>query len=72
MRSKGKIAKWNDDKGFGQNPLLSGFAFSLPVDGTYALGATFCCDYDFDGVDPGQGEPYDEGRYVIDVYEIIP
>jgi hypothetical protein len=61
-----------DDKGFGQNPLLSGFALPLPFDGTYALGVTFCCDYDFDGIDPGQGAPFDEGRYVIDVFEILP
>ena len=28
---------------------------------------TFCCDYDFDGVDLGQGAPLDEGRYVLDL-----
>ena len=31
------------------------------------MAVTFCCDYDFDGVDPGQGAPFDEGRYVLDV-----
>ncbi len=62
----------NDDKGFGPNPLLSGFLFDVPIDGTYALGVTFCCDFDFDGVAPGQGAPLDEGRYVLDVFEILP
>ena len=55
-----------------RNPLLSGFLFDIPVTGTYALGVTFCCDYDFDGIDPGQGAPYDEGRYVMDVFEFLP
>jgi hypothetical protein len=63
---------FNDDKGFGQNPLLSGFSLVLPFDGTYAVATTFCCDYDFDGVDAGQGGAFDGGRYVIDIYEIPP
>ena len=58
---------FNDDVGTGSNPLLSGFLFEVPVSGTYAIGVTFCCDYDFDGVDPGQGPPFDGGRYVLDL-----
>lgn len=61
---------FNDDKGFGSNPLLSGFLFEVPISGTFAIGVTFCCDYDFDGVDPGQGDPLDGGRYVLDLQVI--
>ncbi len=53
----------NDDS----NGLLSRVEGLLPVTGTYAIGVTFCCDFDFDGVDPGQGAPLDGGRYVLDV-----
>ncbi len=58
---------FNDDLGFGSNPLLSGFFFPVPISGTWAVAVTFCCDYDFDGVDPGQGGPLDGGRYVLDL-----
>ena len=58
---------FQDDIGTGTNPLLSGFLFESPISGTFAIGVTFCCDYDFDGVDPGQGAPFDEGRYVLDI-----
>jgi hypothetical protein len=47
--------------------LLSRIEGGLPYSGTYYLAVTFCCDYDFDGVDPGQGTPFDEGRYVLDL-----
>jgi hypothetical protein len=57
----------NDDAGTGTNPLLSRIEGTLPGTGTYYLAVTFCCDFDFDGVDPGQGGAFDEGRYVIDV-----
>ncbi len=56
-----------DDIGEGTNPLLSAFQFTSPISGTFAIGVTFCCDYDFDGVDPGQGAPLDGGRYVLDI-----
>ncbi len=49
------------------NGLLSRIEGGLPVTGTYAIAVTFCCDYDFDGVDPGQGLPLDQGRYILDV-----
>ncbi len=55
---------FNDDSG---GTLLSRIESALPVDGTYALAVTFCCDYDFDGVDPGQGAPFDGGRYVLEL-----
>lgn len=58
---------FNDDLGFGSNPLLSGFFFPVPISGTWVVAVTFCCDYDFDGVDPGQGAPFDGGRYVLDL-----
>lgn len=53
----------NDDS----NGLLSHIEGSLPISGTYALAVTFYGDLDFDGVDPGQGLPFDQGRYVLDV-----
>ncbi len=56
----------NDDS----NGLLSRIIYEVPTHGTYALAVTFCCDYDFDGVDPGQGEPFDGGRYVLDVFVV--
>jgi len=58
---------FQDDIGTGSNPLLSGFTFPIPLSGTWAVAVTFCCDYDFDGVDPGQGAPLDGGRYVLDL-----
>lgn len=63
----GSLIAANDDKGTGTNPLLSRIEGALPSTGTYYLAVTFCCDYDFDGVDPGQGAPFDEGRYVLDL-----
>lgn len=54
----------------GGNNLLSRIQFPIPVDGTYALAVTFCCDFDFDGVDPGQGAPFDQGRYVLDAFVV--
>lgn len=56
----------NDDS----NGLLSRIVYEVPTHGTYALAVTFCCDYDFDGIDPGQGEPFDGGRYVLDVFVV--
>jgi len=56
----------NDDA----NGLLSALTYQVPVTGTYALGVTFCCDFDFDGVDVGQGAPLDGGRYVLDIFSI--
>ncbi len=53
----------NDDT----NGLLSRIEGGLPFDGTYALAISFFGDLDFDGVDPGQGMPFDGGRYVLDV-----
>lgn len=54
----------NDDA----SGLLSALQTELPLDGRYAIAVTFCCDYDFDGVDPGQGAPLDGGRYVLDAF----
>lgn len=56
----------NDDIDPGVN-LLSGFLFEVPLSGTFAIGVTFCCDFDFDGVDAGQGAPFDGGRYILDL-----
>ena len=53
----------NDDS----NGLLSRIEGTAPVSGTYALAVSFYADFDFDGVDPGQGPPFDGGRYVLDV-----
>lgn len=63
----GNLLAFNDDAFSGSNPLLSRIEGIIPADGTYFVAVTFCCDYDFDGVDPGQGLPFDEGRYVLDV-----
>lgn len=63
----GVLIAASDDKGTGSNPLLSRIEGVIPADGTYYLAVTFCCDYDFDGVDPGQGDPLDGGRYVLDL-----
>ena len=57
------IAVDNDSNG-----LLSRLEVLLPLNGTYVLAVTFCCDDDYDGVDPGQGEPFDHGRYVLDAF----
>ena len=67
----GVLIAGNDDSG---GTLLSSLTFTLPADGDYAIAVTFCCDFDFDGVDPGQGLPFDRGRYVlsIDVVDGIP
>ena len=54
----------DDDTGVN---LLSRAEVSIPADGTYYVAVSFCCDYDLDGVDPGQGLPFDGGRYVLDV-----
>lgn len=54
----------DDDAGTG---LLSRSVVTLPANGTYYVAVSFCCDYDLDGVDPGQGGPLDVGRYVLDV-----
>lgn len=62
--SAGTLIAFDDDGGLG---LLSRIEGGLPFTGTYYLAVTFCCDYDFDGVDPGQGPPFDEGRYVLDL-----
>jgi hypothetical protein len=64
FNSAGVLIAANDDGGTG---LLSRIEGTLPADDTYTLAVTFCCDYDFDGVDPGQGAPFDEGRYVLEV-----
>ena len=60
------IVAANDDS----NGLLSKITYQIQDSGTYALAVTFCCDYDFDGVDPGQGAPFDQGRYVLDVFVV--
>jgi hypothetical protein len=62
--SAGNLIAGDDDGGVG---LLSKIEGGLPYTGTYYLAVTFCCDYDFDGVDPGQGPPFDEGRYVLEL-----
>ncbi len=54
----------DDDAGAG---LLSRAQVVVPAAGTYFVAVSFCCDYDFDGVDPGQGLPFDGGRYVLDL-----
>ena len=56
---------FDDDAGHG---LLSKTLTPIPADGTYFLAVSFCCDYDLDGIDPGQGLPLDEGRYVLDAF----
>ena len=61
--STGTLIAFNDDA----NGLLSAFNAPIPATGTYTLAVTFCCDYDFDGVDPGEGYPLDVGRYVLDL-----
>ena len=68
--SAGNLVAANDDA----NGLLSAVQATLPADDTYFMAVTFCCDFDFDGVDPGQGLPFDEGRYVIDaqLYDGVP
>ena len=63
FNSAGALIAFNDDS----NGLLSRIEGNLPADDTYTLAVTFCCDYDFDGVDPGQGGALDEGRYVLDL-----
>ncbi|MGB5411778.1 MAG: pre-peptidase C-terminal domain-containing protein, partial [Woeseiaceae bacterium] len=63
----GVLIAASDDKGTGSNPLLSRIEGVIPADGTYYLAVTFCCDYDFDGVDAGQGAPLDGGRYVLNL-----
>ena len=62
--SAGNLIAGDDDGGLG---LLSKIEGGLPFTGTYYVAVTFCCDYDFDGVDPGQGAPFDEGRYVLEL-----
>jgi hypothetical protein len=54
----------DDDAGAG---LLSRAAVVISASGTYYVAVSFCCDYDLDGVDPGQGLPFDGGRYVLDL-----
>ena len=64
FNSSGALITLDDDGG---QALLSRIEGTLPADGTYTLAVTFCCDYDFDGVDAGQGAPFDGGRYVLDL-----
>ncbi len=54
----------DDDAG---TDLLSKAQIVAPAAGTYYVAVSFCCDYDLDGVDPGQGLPFDGGRYVLDL-----
>ncbi len=54
----------DDDAGAG---LLSKAQVAVPATGTYYVAVSFCCDYDLDGIDPGQGLPFDGGRYVLDL-----
>ena len=61
-----ELVAFNDDS----NGLLSRIVYEIPTDGSYALAITFCCDFDFDGVDPGQGGALDEGRYVLEAFVI--
>jgi len=67
--SNGTLIAANDDSG---GTLLSSFGVILPYTGTYYIGVTFCCDYDFDGVDPGQGGALDGGRYVLELETFTP
>jgi len=60
------VIAFNDDQVPGV-VLLPAFQATVPADGTYFLGVTFFTDFDFDGEGPGQGAPFDEGRYVLDV-----
>ena len=62
--SNAELVAFNDDS----NGLLSAITYLVPDSGTYALAVTFCCDFDFDGVDAGQGGALDSGRYVLDVF----
>jgi hypothetical protein len=66
--SSGALLAFDDDGG---TALLSRIQASIPADGIYYLAVTFCCDYDFDGVDPGQGLPFDGGRYVLDIQAFL-
>ena len=61
-----ELVAQNDDS----NGFLSRIVYEIPTDGSYALAVTFCCDFDFDGVDPGQGGILDEGRYVLEAFVI--
>ncbi len=54
----------DDDAG---NGLLSRSVVVIPADGDYFVAVSFCCDYDLDGVDPGQGGNLDFGRYILDI-----
>ena len=57
----------DDDAGAG---LLSKSVVTVPKKGDYFIAVSFCCDYDLDGDDPGQGAPFDLGRYVLNVQVI--
>ncbi len=59
----------DDDAGGG---LLSRSEVLIPADGDYFVAVSFCCDYDLDGVDPGQGGVLDFGRYILDIDAIDP
>ena len=67
--ANGNFLAANDDFG---GTLLSKVEGFLPYTGTYYVAVTFCCDYDFDGVDPGQGGDLDGGRYVLAIETSTP
>ena len=59
----GVLIAFNDDA----NGLLSRIEGGLPYTGTYYLAVSYFTDFGFDGSGPGQGAPFDEGRYVLDL-----
>ena len=61
-----ELVAFNDDS----NGLLSKIQFEIPEDGYYAIAVSYFGDTDFDGEDPGQGAPFDGGRYVLDAFVI--
>ena len=62
--ASGVLIAFNDDTPTG---LLSRIEGGLPYTGTYYLAVTYYTDFGFDGSGQGQGAPFDEGRYVLDL-----
>jgi hypothetical protein len=63
FNADGVLIAFNDDT----NGLLSRIEGGLPYTGTYYLAVSYYADFGFDGSGPGQGAPFDEGRYVLDL-----
>ena len=61
--SNGVLIAFNDDT----NGLLSRIEGGLPYTGTYYIAVSYYADFGFDGTGPGQGAPFDAGRYVLDL-----